>query len=595
MSEYFLGITIVLVLGIFAQWVAWAFRLPSILLLLLTGILVGPILGWIDPDRLFADLLFPVISLSVAVILYEGGLTLRFRDVRRVRGSVFALISIGMLITWLVGSWGAQALLGFKFEMAVLLGALLTVSGPTVIIPLLRHVRPAAPLGAILRWEGILIDPVGALMAVLVLEAILDGSFESASLAIIQGALYTLLVGSVLGAAGALIMILLLRRYWLPDYLHNPVSLMILFIIYALSNYLRPESGLLAATVMGMVLANWKGVVVQHIVEFKENLRVLLISSLFIVLGARLKLEDLSLIDFNSVLFLLLLIFVARPIAVFASTALSKLSWREKLFLSFVAPRGIVAAAVSSLFALELSHSGVAGAELLVYDVFFVIIGTVAFYGFLATPIATLLGVRLKNPQGAVIVGGHLFAREIARALNQENFRTVIIDANYNNILDAKSEGLEVYHGNVLSEHIIDELDLNGIGKLFALTRNDDANSLAALHFIEEFGRSEVYQLASADSSQSGNDASAIYLRGRILFDRPVHFNDLKEAFERGAKIKTTTLSEQYGFEEFKNDHGDNALPLFLINENELLVFTESGKLKPRPGSKLVYVDLRGE
>ena len=597
MTEHFIGLSAVVVLGIFAQWLAWSLRLPSILLLLVFGVIAGPITGLINPDHLFGNLLFPLVSLSVAVILYEGGLTLRFKELPKIGGAVFSLISVGMLVTWFIATYAAYTVLKLDFSLAVLLGAILTVSGPTVITPLLRHVRPKIPLGSILKWEGILIDPIGAILAVLVFEAIVSGKFHSAPTVILYGTFQTLLIGFVLGLIGAYLMIVLLKNFWVPDYLQNPVSLMILVAVFTLSNVLHNESGLLAVTIMGIVLANWTSVTVQHILEFKENLRVLLISSLFIILAARLRPEDLPPLNLASFAFLGILILFARPATVMVSTALTRFNFKEKLFLAWVAPRGIVAAAVSSLFALELAHIGFEGAEKLVSYTFFVIIGTVAIYGLSASKVAELLGVKQQKPQGILIVGAHLFARAISKELNEQGYKTLMVDANVSNVLDARLEGLRSFHGNILGEHILDELELDGIGKMLALTPNDDANALAALHSADLFGRSEVYQLRPTDVASDGGDTERPqHLRGRLLFSEMADYPFLEYQMAKGAQVKTTEFTDQFNFDDFQSKHGEQAIPLFLIGQDgALTVCTEESSFRPRRGRKLIYLLSRKE
>lgn len=257
MSEQFLLMMMgIIVLGIGAQWLAWRLGLPSILLLLIVGFIAGPLTGFIRPDQMLGDALFPFVSLAVAVILYEGGLSLSLRELRTVGDVVLKLVSIGMVVTWVTGALAAIWVLDLDLQLAVLLGAILVVTGPTVIKPLMRHVRPKGDLGATLKWEGILIDPIGALMAVLVFEAILEGEFAQTPLLVAQGVLITVLVGGLVGLAGAGLMILLLRRYWIPDHLQNSMSLLFVVAAYAIADGLRPESGLLAATLMGIALVH---------------------------------------------------------------------------------------------------------------------------------------------------------------------------------------------------------------------------------------------------------------------------------------------------------------------------------------------------
>ncbi len=392
MSEQFLiGIGIIILFGMIAQWLAWRLHLPSILLLLILGIVAGPVSGLVNTEQLFGDLLFPFVSISVAIILFEGGLSLRFSEFRSVGRIIRNLVSIGALITWVVATAAAYYILNLTFELALLFGAILIVTGPTVILPLLRQVRPTGNIHSIAKWEGIIIDPVGAIVAVLVFEEIISGGFQQFTAVSLTGLLITLLVGFGLGWIGAQLIIFFLKRYWVPDFLHNSAAIMMVITTFIISNLLQHESGLVTVTILGILLTNQKKISIKHIVEFKENLRVILISTLFIILAARLEMAELAFFDWNMVLFLAILVFIARPLSVYVSTIGQNLSFREKLFLSWLAPRGIVAAAVSSIFAIELSAKGFAEAERLIPLTFIVIITTVTLYGLSAVPLARLL------------------------------------------------------------------------------------------------------------------------------------------------------------------------------------------------------------
>jgi NhaP-type Na+/H+ or K+/H+ antiporter len=395
MSEQALfALTGIIVVGITAQWLAWRLKVPAIFLLILLGIVSGPVLHLIVPDRLFGNLLFPFTSLAVALILFEGGLNLRIADLKQAGAAVRGLICVGAIVTWLAGALSGCLLLGLDFPVALLLGAVLVVTGPTVIVPLLRQVPLTSRLAAILRWEGILIDPLGAMLAVLVFEArFADGMHEAIKLAFL-GAGKTILLGGSIGLLGAGLIVFLIKRCYIPDYLQIPFTLTVIVSVYTMTNLLQAESGLLAVTILGIGLANQKMVDVRHIIHFHENLRVILLSSLFTVLAARLSLNDLGyMLSWNSLAFLGLLIFVVRPLAVALGTLGAGLNRQERIFLGFIAPRGIVAASVSSIFALQLQAAGVIQAEHLESATFLVIIGTVTVYGLSAAPLARRLGV----------------------------------------------------------------------------------------------------------------------------------------------------------------------------------------------------------
>ncbi|MCB8942163.1 MAG: sodium:proton antiporter [Ardenticatenaceae bacterium] len=589
MTEHLLiGLTVVLILGVGAQWLAWRLRLPSILLLLLLGFAAGPVTGLVDPDHLLGELLFPIVSISVAIIMFEGGLTLRLSELPKIGGVMFRLISLGALVTWAIAAVAAHYILALDWSLAILLGAILVVTGPTVIGPLLRQIRPKGEAGAVLKWEGILIDPVGAVLAVLVFEVILGGDFQQAPGVIVAGVLLTILIGLILGLIGAGLMIILMRRYWVPDHLQNGVALLLAIALFAFSNELQHESGLLTVTVMGFVLANQKWIAIKHIVEFKENLRVLLIGSLFILLAARLQLDDVINLGWQGLAFLAILILITRPLSVFFSSWRSQLTFKERLFISWMAPRGIVAASVASIFAFELVEAGHAGAEKLVAVTFLVIVGTVALYGLTAEPLARRLGLSEQNPQGMLIVGGHAMARAIAAAIQEHGFRALLVDTNRQNVTAAKLAGLEAHYGNALSEEMLDELDMTGIGRLLALTSNHEVNSLAALHFPEIFSRAEIYQLPPKDT-QVGVEHTPQHLSGRFLFNSQMTFARLNDLIDAGSTIKATKLTNVFTYVDLQNEYDSQAIPLFLITrQNELIVYTVDYQPIPRAGQTLI-------
>ncbi|RMF05096.1 MAG: hypothetical protein D6768_01755 [Chloroflexi bacterium] len=589
-EEILVGIALILGLGIASQWLAWKLHLPSILVLLLAGFTAGPVTHWLNPDELLGDLLFPVVSISVAIILFEGGLSLKRSEIETTGHTVRNLVTVGAAVTWVIAAAGAYFILQLPIYLALLFGAILIVTGPTVIIPLLRHVRAVGHLSAIAKWEGIVIDPIGAILAVLVFEGIVAAELQTATTTIVISLIQTVLVGVLLAAIGAYGLAFVLRRYWVPDYLQSAVALTLVVAAFTASNFFQQESGLLTVTLMGIILANQKELNLKPIIEFKENLGVLLLSALFIILSARLRLEELGHIGVQSLLFLALLIFVARPISVWVSTLGSDLKWNEKLFLMWMAPRGIVAAAVTSVFALELAEkAGIVEAELMVPEIFLVIVGTVTVYGLSAAPLGRWLGVARPNPQGNLIVGAHRWARMLAQALQDEGFTVFLIDSNHKRVTEAKLAGLPAMNTNVLSETLHEKLDLGHFGRLLALTSNDEVNALSTLHFAEVFGRANVYQLHPRETESSLREIVPMPLRGRLLFNGNVTCDKLTHMFETGTVVKRTVLSDQFGYAQFKELHGDSAIPLFLIDESGTLnIFTVDNQPAPRSGHILI-------
>ena len=600
MSESLLfGIASVFMFGIGAQWLAWRFKLPSILLLLIFGLIAGPLTGLLDPQLLTGDLLFPFVALAVGIILFEGGLSLRLDELREVGKAVRNLITIGVLVTWILSAVGARYLVGFEWSLAIVIGALLTVTGPTVVIPLLRHVRPTGRIGTIAKWEGITIDPVGAILAVLVLETVLFLN-ETAAVAevgnvvlhAVEGLFLEIVIGIGVSVLGSALLILLLHRRLIPDYLQNPLALMVVIAAFAISDLLQHESGLLATTLMGIIMANQRYVSVRRIVEFKEDLRVLLISVLFIVLTARLELSALTSLGLGSFLFLAFLIVVVRPVAVWVSARGTQLSMKEQGFLAWLAPRGIVAAAVASLFAFRLENLGLFPeyTDAIVPVVFLVIGGTVAIYGLTLSPLARWMGLAQPNPQGVLILGAHRWAQRLAKVLHDNQFKVLLIDGNASNIQQAQSHDLPARRANVLSETIIDELDLNGIGRLLALTPNDEVNSLAALHFYEIFESNDIYQISTRSEHQRSHEGELPrHLRGRPLFGSGVTYGELSERFEEGAEIETFEITEKVSVEDVQKRYGsDGLIPLFLIQGSDQLFIYAGEKSVTEPGQKLI-------
>lgn len=597
-------IAVVTVLGIGAQWLAWRFRLPSILLLLVFGFLAGPVTGFI-PQTALGDWVPPFVSLAVGIILFEGGLTLRLDELRQVGKSVLNLITLGVAVTGVLAALGSHFLVGFSWEVSIVIGALLTVTGPTVVIPLLNHVRPSGRVGTIAKWEGITIDPIGAILAVLALETVLlihepkaahgiavaEGGSGVAG-ALIQGIFMEIVVGLGVAALGFFGLVQLLRRRLVPDRLQNPIALMVVVAAFALSNTLMEESGLLATTLMGIFVANQNMVSVRRIVEFKEDLRVLLISLLFIVLSARLDISALDvMLDTGPLLFLGFLIVVVRPLSVLISSWGTRLNWKEQAFLAWMAPRGIVAAAVASLFAIRLEPIFPVDAVRIVPVVFLVIVGTVALYGLTISPLARYLGLASPDPQGVVIVGAQDWARTIAKAVQDLGFRVLLLDANTRNVHLAQEAGLEASRANVLSESVFDDEELAGLGRLLAITPNDEVNALAALNFGEIFESDEVFQLsmkAEGHTHTVPENEIPRHLRGRPLFSINASYSSLSDRFEEGARIHTLRLNGRESFKTLKHNN-PSMLPLFLASGDKLRVFAnEARDITPQAGDRLI-------
>ncbi len=582
--------------GFVCQWAAWRIKLPAILLLLISGIVLGPGLGVIQPGPLIGDLLFPMVSLSVAIILFEGSLTLKFSDIKDISVLVRKLVTVGAVITWLLTAALSRLLFQFDWPMALLLGSVLVVTGPTVIIPMLRTVRPVARIGNILRWEGIVIDPIGALLAVVVYEYIVasGGSFGSSE-AIGHSAMTfarICVIGPLLGAVSGQCLGMLLRSHSIPEYLHNFATVAVVLSVFTLSNSLEAESGLLAVTVMGIWLANMPAVCVEEILSFKENLTVLLISGLFIILAARIDPQQLQALGWRGLAFFAVLQLIIRPVAVFACTWNSDLNWRERSVIAWIGPRGIVAAAVSGLFALQLEQQNHAEAEILVALTFFVIIGTVLVQSVTAGFIAQLLGVRDPEPRGVLIIGANNVARAVASALQSSGFRIVLADPNRDHIGEARLAGLNVFYGNAISEHADRRLDLVGIGRLLAMSPRREDNVLASMRFKSEFGRNNIFALkTSSEETHSGKATGIADAYKGTFIGEQVTYSKMASWLTQGGRIGTTLLSEEFGFDDLVEKGAGKIHPLFAIDKQGYLhIFEAETKLQVKAGWSVVSI-----
>ncbi len=567
------SLSLILCLGIFSQWLAWRFYLPSILILLITGCLAGPVFGIIKPDEIFGNMLLPAVSISVAIILFEGGLNLNSKELKHIGRAVRNLITSGALVSWIIITAGAYYILKLSLALSALLGTILIVTGPTVIMPLLRHIKPSAKVGSILKWEGIVIDPIGAIFAVLVFKAIIIGTFQSAMSVILIKLLKIILTGFIFGYSGAKFIVYTFKNFIIPDYLQVSVSLATVVGLFTLSNTLNEESGLLTVTIMGIVIASQENFHFKHILEFKENLRVLLISCLFIVLAARLNYSDLTNLDIKSLLFILFIIFVARPATVFISNMNNDLTLNEKIFISFMAPRGIIAASVASIFSQRLTEAGYSEAKSIVPITFAVIIGTVLFYGLLSPVIASFLKIANPDPQGTLIVGANKISRHIAKILVQHECQVLLSDTNQVNIATAIKEGFSVHHGSILSSDILESVQLNEFCRLIALTSNDELNSFAAIRFADIFGRNQVFQL------NPHSEANIVkHLTGRTLFGTDYNYTHLSDMIENGAQIVKKEITSNVSPDELICKE-DNSINLFLVTPKKR-VFFMTGDIK---------------
>ncbi len=504
----------IVILGIIAQWFAWRLKLPAILPLILIGLLVGPIstLFTVDGAKLVEPIwngekgLFPgeglyyFVSLAISIILFEGGLTLKQSEIRNVGPVITKLITLGSLVTFFGASMAAHYIFGISWQISFLFSALIIVTGPTVITPILRNIPLKKDLSTVLKWEGILIDPIGALAAVLVFEFISVGEGQGYTQTAFIEFGKILLFGFTFGFTFAHGLVFAIKRNFIPHYLLNVVSLSVVLLVFVQSDYFAHESGLLAVVVMGMVMGNMNLPNIKELLYFKESLSVLLISILFILLSANINIADLELIyNWKTLGLFAIIVFLIRPLGVFLSAMGSNLSFNEKLFIGWVGPRGIVAAGIASLFGSKLLAKGEPGAEYITPLVFMIVLGTVLLNATTARLFAKLVGVFLKNSEGILILGASKVSRLIGEYLYKNNRHVVLIDNNRTNIDKAKKLGLEAINANIYSDNLADNIELSDVGYLMALTGNVDINNYAIRKFQKQFGENGAFRLVSAE------------------------------------------------------------------------------------------------
>lgn len=594
----------IIILGIIAQWFAWKFKIPAILPLILIGLFVGPIstlisddgTKWLEPvwnntEGLFpGERLFNFVSLAISIILFEGGLTLKREEVLNVGTSIIKLITIGSTITFFGAGIAAHYIFNLNWAISFLFSALIIVTGPTVIAPILRNIPLKKDVSTVLKWEGILIDPIGALVAVLVFEFISVGhGYSYTKEALIEFG-KIVVIGVSLGFTAAYILYYSIKSKLIPHYLLNVVTLAGVLKVFVVSDYFAHESGLLSVVIMGMVLGNMQVKELKDILYFKESLSILLISILFILLSANINIQDLMLLyRWETVLLFAIVVFILRPLAVFVSTANSGLKFNEKLFISWVGPRGIVAAGIASLFGLKLAMKGKVGAEYITPLVFMIVLGTVLLNATTARFFAKVVGVFLKSSNAILIIGSSNFARLIANYLKQNDKRVVLIDSNTENIFRAKKMGLEAIEGNIYSDDLTEEIGFSDVGYLLALTGSSEVNDYALDKFGKTLGEKGMYRLASTDEMKLG-----VIDKKNLFTDKDDYINlsEVVRDYPTINEIKITSATHyQESLQAIYNEA--HAIPLFLkdASNNYLHVISSLKEThKIEEGNILVYV-----
>ena len=617
MDNLIFAIAVIGVLGIGAQWFAWRFNLPAIVLMAIAGILAGPVFQILWPpeyvpggtppmELLFGELYRPIIGIAVAVILFEGGLTLNFSEIRGLGKGIRRLVFPGVIVAWVLGALASVYVGGLTAQVAVLFAGIMVVTGPTVIIPLLRqsklHQRPAA----LLKWEGIVNDPLGALIAVFIFEVLTfshGGTMSEILAAVILGSLLSGAWGFVLGRATAVSF----RRGWVPEFLKPPVLLVIVVFCFEAANLLQHEAGLLAVTAMGVTLANSKIASINELRLFKETMAVLLVSGVFVILTANLTWDVMALLDLRAFLLIGAMLFVVRPLAIFLSTIGAGLPWQERLLVGWIAPRGIVAVAVSSFFgaALVVSFSGnlesvtdpsaraaleanIAAAEKLIPLAFAMVFATVVIHGFSIGPLAKALGLALNERPGVLLIGSNPFSVQLASKLKELEVPVTVADSSWRRLRPARLADVPTYYGEILSEVTEHQLDLNRYGTLLALGGNEAHNALVCTDLAPEMGRAAIYQVNARGKDEDDKRAMSFTLQGRTFMRSGAPLDELLRRHYGGWTFQRTRISEEYGPDAFKVDLPKEGEIVLAIRKGQLIVSSAEVPINPEVGDLIL-------
>ena len=578
-----------IVLGIMAQWIAWRVRFPAIVLLSIIGLLVGPIFGFLEPSKDFGQVMEVMIKLSVAVLLFEGGLNLKISELRQAGLGVGRLVLFGLPIAWMLGTACAYFIAGLSLPVSSIIGAILVVTGPTVIIPLLRQIKLLPKVTSLMKWEGVVNDPLGVLLAVFVFEYYIIATTSKSPLEIVLNIGSAVLVSLLIGVASGFFIKYTFQRRMCPEFLKVPIVLCFILLIYGVANIIQEEAGLLAVTAFGFTLCNVKLGIIHELRQFKEYISIFLLSTVFIALTASLNLEEqlYALNNWRSVAFLCAVLFVMRPVAVWLATVGGDLTWKERLLLGWIAPRGVIALSVAGLFAPTLIDRGYEGAEMLTPLVFAVVFITVVLHGLSLGTIARALGLVAKSPKGVLIVGASPWTTEFSMILKEHKIPVLLVDHAWHKLQEARSKNIPVFEGEILSSNANQyALNLEEMNYIISATDNDAYNALVCNAFKREFDYNHIFQFAMHKTADSNMIERTN--RGHMLFGEHLKYEQILDRYFKGWRFQQILVDEKFKLDEFLETHKDKVSPLFIISENQKLILELPSKpLRPNQGDFL--------
>lgn len=576
-------------LGIGSQWLAWKYSMPAIVIMSIAGLLVGPILGVMNPEESFGALYDPTISIAVAIILFEGSLNLSVKELRGLGRPVVQISTIGAFIAWILGSVTAHFIAGVSWEVAFVIGGLFIVTGPTVILPLLRQSKLKPRPAKILKWEGIVVDPLGVLLAVFAFEIITvfttDSSDMTSLLLFFTASIFAVLLG---GASGRTLGWMFETGY-VPEFLKSPAVFAVVIFSFTLADEIVHGTGLLAVVAMGMVLANSGINSLSDFRHFKENMSLLLISAIFIMLAASMDMDTVIHIFSPRILgYVLLMMFAVRPLSIFLSTIGSGLSLQEKSLVGWIAPRGIVAMTVSSYFANILSEAGYEDAQIVTTLTFGLVFFTVVAHGFTIGPLAKKLNLSLEGKPGVLIIGSNPFTVGLANSFVKKGYPILIVDSSWEKLRHARNHGIPFFHGEILSEQTEYNLDTIPYDFIIAATDYHSYNSLVCTTFMPEYGRTNVFKV-DPNEDESTQDNIVAKVGGRSLLKEEISLAALNDKVNAQYVFRQTTLTEKFTYKNYLADKEAEANLLYFIKPaGQLYFYARDMRMTPHAGDVVV-------